>query len=38
MTLNGAAGPLAGGTLTVNGFKITIPKVSIPALFFVHSF
>ncbi|KAJ7339734.1 hypothetical protein DFH08DRAFT_783346 [Mycena albidolilacea] len=35
MTLNGAAGPLAGGTLTVNGFKITIPKntlVTLPSI------
>ncbi|KAJ7847618.1 hypothetical protein B0H14DRAFT_3867439 [Mycena olivaceomarginata] len=35
MTLNGTAGPLAGGTLTVNGFKITIPKntlVTLPSI------
>ncbi|KAJ7604817.1 hypothetical protein DFH06DRAFT_274226 [Mycena polygramma] len=35
MTLNAADGPLAGGSLTVNGFKITIPKntlVTLPSI------
>ncbi|KAJ7141307.1 hypothetical protein C8R44DRAFT_244410 [Mycena epipterygia] len=35
MTLTAAAGPLAGGTLSVNGFKITIPKntlVTLPSI------
>jgi hypothetical protein len=33
MTLDATGGPLAGGTLTVNGFSITIPKVGISSLF-----
>ncbi|KAJ7452243.1 hypothetical protein FB451DRAFT_1145306 [Mycena latifolia] len=35
MTLNTTAGPLAGGTLAVNGFKIIIPKntlVTLPSI------
>ncbi|KAJ7141308.1 hypothetical protein C8R44DRAFT_974860 [Mycena epipterygia] len=35
MTLTAAAGPLAGGTLTVNGFNIVIPKntlVTLPSI------
>jgi hypothetical protein len=29
MTLNSTGGPLAGGSITVNGFDIVIPQVSI---------
>jgi hypothetical protein len=29
MTLDVAGGPLAGGTITVNGLKVTVPKVSV---------
>ncbi|KAJ7065868.1 hypothetical protein C8F01DRAFT_982946 [Mycena amicta] len=35
MTLNNTADPLAGGTITVNGFEITVPKnliVTLPSI------
>jgi hypothetical protein len=34
MTLDVADGPLAGGTITVNKLKITVPKVGVKATHF----